>query len=110
MALSWKNVGDESTAPVAEAVSTMLAEILGSGQVSCRGSVPPTPVRVFSYREDFDYLWSFDDSLLNSLGSSCHTVVLIWDGTPADKDPATEVIRIGDHVTAFDWAVALGCK
>jgi hypothetical protein len=71
-------------------------------------------VAVFSYRRDFNLLWGLSDdgtdaweALIRDLGrhgSGEYTLVIVWDGTPADDAGGVAVSR---YVTPYDWALLL---
>src|SRR5579862_6646299 len=92
--------------PIAETLAMALRSIVGAECVACRNQEASQAThRVVSYREDFDYLWGLDNSLLNWLESHDRTLVLVWEETPLHG--GLSGINIADCVTAFDWAVAL---
>lgn len=92
--------------PVAEVQAVVLRSILGNDRVACRQEEKITSdYRVFSYCEDFDYLWDLTGGLLDWLQTSQGTILLIWDETPREEKLGP--VSVSDYLTAFDWAVAL---
>lgn len=108
MTSNWQDEDGDAAAPAAEAVAIILRAMLGNEQVACRHAATSAPYRVFSYHEDFDYLWNFENTLLHTLGTSCRTIVLVWDGVPHGSAPGG--VNVFDYLTAFDWIVALALK
>jgi len=58
-------------------------------------------VKIFSYKKDFETLWS---SLGTDGGELPQTAVVVWDGTPSgDSGP----VNVRSYLTPLDWAVGL---
>lgn len=93
----------------ATAATAQVLELYHQGRVSRRAS--HKPYAVFSYREDFDYLWEIweeDDASLTSWvfsASDPPTAVVVWDGIPSSGSD----INAADYVTPYDWALAWTC-
>ena len=70
---------------------------------------------VYSYLDDFDYLWGLGAHVNSGLLQSCSAgmaegnQLVIWDGTPQHRD-ASGGANIQDHVTVFDWLVAMSLR
>ena len=89
--------------------------------------------RVLSYREDFAVLWGLGTHLGSgipqSLGDASNLVV-VWDGVPSGhrkplwgdvqegrqdraslgEPPDDKAFNVADHLTVYDWLVALSCS
>ena len=93
--------------PVAEALAQVL-ELYHPGNISRRAALLNKPYTVFSYLEDFDYLWSIWEDAETSLTSTVFsagaapTAIVVWDGIPASGSD----INAGFYLTPFDWVLA----
>jgi len=94
------------SSPVAETVALIL-DVYHPGTVARRCPSSGCDYLVASYREDFSELWTLDDALLDWLQSGKRTIVLVWDETPVGS---MGIVNVADHLTPFDWAVAVSLK
>ena len=101
-----------SSSPVASAVQNALSLFLNEDDVGCGDNGPLSPCQVFSYRDDFNYLWGIRDRSGDSLVRDARSldressVVLVYDGIPdSSENLIGPHINVRDRVTAYDWAV-----
>jgi hypothetical protein len=89
---------------VTEAAARTLSLSVNGG--ASRGYGDGAEHHVFSYRNDFDYLWGIGpyegSGIVEQFRGEGH-ILLVWDGLPQDGRPSA--IPAAPYVTAFDWAV-----
>ena len=72
------------------------------------------PPEIFSYRDDFDYLWSVGRHKANGFVENCSRdggslyAIVIWDGSP--NNGADSIIDIAARVSVYDWVATLAVR
>src|SRR5712671_561538 len=72
----------------------------------------PVP-EIFSYRQDFEYLWGIgryrnDGFLENHQHYRDSSHLVIWDGVPDTNEEST--IDVGRRLSAYDWLAAIAVR
>jgi len=99
----------EKSSPVAPAVENALGLFAGEDEVARGVNGQLSSYHVFSYRDDFEYLWGIGShggrSLTQDVEGEC-SVILINDGIPEGSgNPMGPDIDVAPYITAYDWAV-----
>jgi CspA family cold shock protein len=106
----------ENFSPVAEAFCRVLEK---GGSVARGASVSEAPVRVLSYRLDFDYCWATGEGgIFDWIRKVCLSkthpavVVLVNDSVPSSRTAAPDFETfdapdLSSSVTPYDWVVAI---
>ena len=97
---------------LAPAVEKVLGLFAGEDEVARGINGQLSSYHVFSYREDFDYLWGIGDSENESVVADAiaseqrSSLVLVNDGVPdASEQFAGPSLNIRDRITVYDWIV-----
>jgi len=97
---------------LAPAVEKVLGLFAGEDEVARGINGQLSSYHVFSYREDFDYLWGIGDSENESVVADAiaseqrSSLVLVNDGVPdAFEQFAGPSLNIRDRITVYDWIV-----
>jgi hypothetical protein len=101
-----------NSSPVSRAVENTLGLFDDEGEVGRGETDELSPCHVFSYREDFDYLWGIGDQEDQSVVENARdseqevSIVLVNDGVP-DSSGQFEgpSLNVRDRITAYDWIV-----
>src|SRR5437016_567577 len=77
--------------------------VIGQALEQVQGLFTRSPSVVFSYHDNFTWLWQFDTDLRNQLNKFGNNITILWDRTPAD--PAMAPIDTGKYLTPLEWSV-----
>jgi cold shock CspA family protein len=97
---------------VSRAVENTLGLFCDEGEVGCGEAEELSSCHVFSYREDFDYLWGIggyeNESVVEDARASEQevSIVLVNDSIPDSPEQfAGPSLNIRDRITTYDWVV-----
>jgi len=101
-----------NSSPVSRAVENTLSLFRDEGEVRRGEAEGLSPCHIFSYREDFDYLWGIGDHDNKSVVDDARaleqeaSIVLVNDGLPDSSEQfAGPSLNVRDRITAYDWVV-----